>query len=122
MSLLALEQLQVAYGGIRAVKCIDVVIGEGELVCLIGANGAGKTTTLKAICRLLQSGSRTISYAGNDINDIDCMRFVGLGIAVKDAYPEVLPHADYVTMTPGGYGAVREICYLFKAIHQDQPS
>ena len=49
MSLLSLEQLQVAYGGIRAVKGIDLRVEPGELVCLIGANGAGKTTTLRAI-------------------------------------------------------------------------
>ncbi|HET6803023.1 MAG TPA: ATP-binding cassette domain-containing protein, partial [Casimicrobiaceae bacterium] len=51
--LLALERLAVAYGGIQAVKGIDLSVADGELVCLIGANGAGKTTTLKGICGLL---------------------------------------------------------------------
>ena len=51
--LLELKKLEVAYGGIHAVKGIDLEVGEGELVCLIGANGAGKTTTLKGICGLL---------------------------------------------------------------------
>ena len=50
--LLELQKLEVAYGGIQAVKGIDLDVGEGELVCLIGANGAGKTTTLKGICGL----------------------------------------------------------------------
>ena len=50
--LLELKALQVAYGGIQAVKGIDLEVGEGELVCLIGANGAGKTTTLKGITGL----------------------------------------------------------------------
>ena len=49
--LLELARVEVAYGGIQAVKGIDLEVGEGELVCLIGANGAGKTTTLKAISR-----------------------------------------------------------------------
>jgi branched-chain amino acid transport system ATP-binding protein len=66
--LLEVQGLEVHYGGIRAVKGIDLKVGEGELVCLIGANGAGKTTTLKAICRLLPSHSRAISYAGKDIS------------------------------------------------------
>ena len=48
--LLELARLEVAYGGIQAVKGIDLAVDEGELVCLIGANGAGKTTTLKGIC------------------------------------------------------------------------
>jgi len=58
----------VHYGGIRAVKGIDLEVAEGELVCLIGANGAGKTTTLKAICRLVASQAKVISYAGQDIS------------------------------------------------------
>src|SRR5918992_5683937 len=65
--LLDLKGLEVHYGGIRAVKGIDLEVAEGELVCLIGANGAGKTTTLKAICRLIPS-SGTIAYAGTDIS------------------------------------------------------
>ncbi|MDY7577920.1 ABC transporter ATP-binding protein [Herbaspirillum sp. RTI4] len=48
-TLLKINQLSVAYGGIKAVKGIDLEVREGELVTLIGANGAGKTTTLKAI-------------------------------------------------------------------------
>jgi len=58
----------VRYGGIRAVKGIDLEVGGGELVCLIGANGAGKTTTLKAICKLVPSSSTAARYAGEDIS------------------------------------------------------
>jgi len=65
--LLEVKGLEVHYGGIRAVKGIDLEVAEGELVCLIGANGAGKTTTLKAICRLIPS-SGTIAYDGNDVS------------------------------------------------------
>jgi len=65
--LLDVKGLEVHYGGIRAVKGIDLEVAEGELVCLIGANGAGKTTTLKAICRLLPSAGK-IGYAGADIS------------------------------------------------------
>src|SRR5687767_3453041 len=65
--LLEVKNLEVHYGGIRAVKGIDLEVAEGELVCLIGANGAGKTTTLKAISRLIPS-SGTIAYAGSDVS------------------------------------------------------
>jgi branched-chain amino acid transport system ATP-binding protein len=44
--LLEVQALEVHYGGIRAVKGIDLAVGEGELVCLIGANGAAKTSAL----------------------------------------------------------------------------
>jgi branched-chain amino acid transport system ATP-binding protein len=66
--LLEVKGLEVHYGGIRAVKGIDLEVAEGELVCLIGANGAGKTTTLKAICRLLGSRSGKLCYDGADIS------------------------------------------------------
>ena len=67
--LLEVKGLEVRYGGIRAVKGIDLEVGEGELVCLIGANGAGKSSTLKAICRLVDSVSSTLNYAGKSISN-----------------------------------------------------
>ena len=64
--LLEVRQLEVHYGGIRAVAGVDLDVAESELVCLIGANGAGKTTTLKAICRLIPS-SGVLRYSGENI-------------------------------------------------------
>jgi branched-chain amino acid transport system ATP-binding protein len=65
--LLEVKGLEVGYGGIRAVKGIDLEVNEGELVCLIGANGAGKSSTLKAICRLVAARAGKVSYQGADI-------------------------------------------------------
>jgi branched-chain amino acid transport system ATP-binding protein len=67
VSLLALEGLHVAYGGIRAIKGIDLTVEPGELVCLIGANGAGKTTTLKAITGLVHPAAGRVMYDGADV-------------------------------------------------------
>jgi len=67
LSLLALEDLHVSYGGIRAVKGIDLTVEPGELVCLIGANGAGKTTTLKAITGLVHAAAGRVMYDGDAI-------------------------------------------------------
>lgn len=66
--LLEVKGLEVSYGGIRAVKGIDLHVNEGELVCLIGANGAGKTSTVKALCRLIPSRQMEIRYSGEDIS------------------------------------------------------
>ncbi len=66
--LLEAKGLQVHYGGIRAVKGIDLEVAPGELVCLIGANGAGKSSTLKAICGLAPIAGGTLRYAGEDIS------------------------------------------------------
>ena len=65
--LLSIQGLNVAYGGIQAVKNLTLELREGELVSLIGANGAGKTTTLKAICGLLRPGAGQISYLGRPV-------------------------------------------------------
>lgn len=50
-----------------------------------------------------------IAYVGNDVNDLACLRWVGLPIAVADALPEVLAASHWVTARPGGHGAVREV-------------
>ena len=59
-----------------------------------------------------------VAYVGNDINDLACMREVGLPIAVADAYPPVLAVAKMITSKPGGCGAVREVCDALIAARQ----
>jgi branched-chain amino acid transport system ATP-binding protein len=80
--LLALEGLNVAYGGIQAVKGVDLVVGRGELVCLIGANGAGKTTTLKGITGLQAVRSGRVVYDGADITGRPSFELVQRGLAM----------------------------------------
>jgi branched-chain amino acid transport system ATP-binding protein len=82
MSLLRLEELQVAYGGIRAVKGIDLEVSAGELVCLIGANGAGKTTTLKAVTGLVRAAAGRIFYDGQDISGLRVHEIARRGLAL----------------------------------------
>ena len=65
--LLKVSGLRVAYGGIQAVKGVDMEVREGELVSLIGSNGAGKTTTMKAITGLLIPAEGDIQYLGKSI-------------------------------------------------------
>ena len=56
------------------------------------------------------------AFVGNDVNDLGCLKVVGLPIVVRDAHPDVLPFALYRTLRDGGDGAVREICDLFEAV------
>ena len=67
-AMLELKGLNVAYGGIQAVKGLNMVLHQGELVSLIGANGAGKSTTLKAICGLLAPKSGEVLYEGRSVH------------------------------------------------------
>jgi branched-chain amino acid transport system ATP-binding protein len=80
--LLELKALKVAYGGIQAVKGIDLFVAPGELVCLIGANGAGKTTTLKGITGLQPIKSGQIHYAGEDITGKPAFQLVRKGLSM----------------------------------------
>lgn len=79
-SLLSIRHLNVAYGGIQAVKNLSLDLYSGELVSLIGANGAGKTTTLKAICGLLQAQSGEVLYQGRSLKGQGAWELVSQGL------------------------------------------
>lgn len=69
-----------------------------------------KLTQLKKVCGEYKIGLGNVCYVGNDINDLDCVKAVGFGVAVADSHPKVLSSAKYVTKKNGGRGAVREVC------------
>ena len=71
-----------AYGGINAVKGIDLDVRAGELVTLIGANGAGKTTTLKALAGLLKPAAGSVRYDGRDVTGAPAFALVRRGLAL----------------------------------------
>ena len=81
-TVLSVHGLQVAYGGIQAVKGVDLEVRAGELIALIGANGAGKTTTLKAITGTLQPAAGDITYFGRSIRGQGSYQLVGQGLAM----------------------------------------
>ena len=91
MALLSLKNLHVGYGGIKAVKGIDLEVNEGELVTLIGANGAGKTTTLKAIVGLLRPTEGEINYDGQNIVAIAPHRIAARGLVLVPEGRGVFP-------------------------------
>ena len=89
--LLEVQGLQVAYGGINAVKGIDFSVAAGEMVTLIGANGAGKTSTLKALTGLIHPSAGRVRYNGADITAVPSYRLVALGIALVPEGRGVFP-------------------------------
>jgi len=78
---LEIENLEVYYGKIKALKGISVSVKQGEIVTLIGANGAGKTTTLKTISGLRGVSSGKITFDGQDISSLSVHARVELGIS-----------------------------------------
>ncbi len=80
-SMLSVDNLQVAYGGIKALRGVSLEVNEGEIVSLIGANGAGKSTLLRAISGLTPISGGQISFRDTDLRTVPAHRIVELGIA-----------------------------------------
>ena len=66
-TMLKIENLQVSYGGIRALRGINMEVPDGKIVTLIGANGAGKSTTLRTISGLVKADAGSVSYDGQEL-------------------------------------------------------
>ena len=80
-TMLKVENINVYYGAIHAVKDISFEVNEGEVVTLIGANGAGKSTTLQTISGLLHSRTGSIEFCGENIAGMPAYKLVGKGLA-----------------------------------------
>lgn len=81
-ALLRVEDLKVTYGGINAVKGIDLHVNQGELVALIGANGAGKSSSLKAIAGLLTPAAGVIQFSDQQTNGQPAYELARLGLGL----------------------------------------
>lgn len=80
--MLKIENLNVFYGGVHALKSLSIEVSEGSAVTLIGANGAGKSSTLRSICGLVKPQSGKIIYEGKDITAVEAHDRVKMGIAM----------------------------------------
>ena len=81
MAMLTVDNLEVYYGAIRALKGVSFEVNEGEVVALIGANGAGKTTTLHTVTGLLRAHSGSIMFDGKDLTKTPPHKIVSMGMA-----------------------------------------
>jgi branched-chain amino acid transport system ATP-binding protein len=95
--MLELVSLSVNYGAIQALKEINIIINQGEIVTLIGANGAGKSTTLKTISRLVNPRQGKIIYQGKDITDLRPDQVVKMGIAQSPEGRRILAQQTILT-------------------------
>ena len=80
--MLAIEAINVFYGGIHALRDVSINVNAGEVVTLIGANGAGKSTTLRAVSGLLTPRSGRIVFEGDDIGGLPAHQLVARGISM----------------------------------------
>ncbi len=89
---LRIEDLQVNYGGIEAVRGISFDVNAGEIVTLIGANGAGKSSTLRSISGLVKPGSGRIVFEGEEITGKDPTQIVSKGIMMVPEGRRIFPN------------------------------
>lgn len=78
--MLQVEDINVYYGAIHAIKGISLEVPDGEIVALIGSNGAGKSTTLRTISGLMKPKTGKIVYEGKDITGVPAHKIVGMGL------------------------------------------
>ena len=79
--MLKVEDINVYYGSIHAIKGVSFSVNKGEIVTLIGANGAGKSTTLNTVSGLLRSKTGSITFNGQDLGKIPPHKIVSMGLA-----------------------------------------
>ncbi|HOV85548.1 MAG TPA: ATP-binding cassette domain-containing protein, partial [Syntrophobacteraceae bacterium] len=90
--MLRVNDLQVYYGGIHALRGISLRAPEGRIVTLIGANGAGKTTTLRAVTGLVKPRSGSVRLGGEELTRLDPFRIIRKGIGVSPEGRRVFPN------------------------------
>ena len=86
-----IENLEVAYGNIKAIKGISLEVNQGEIVTLIGSNGAGKSTTLRAISGILKPKSGSITFNGERIDGVEGHDIVAKGICQSPEGRRIFP-------------------------------
>lgn len=98
--MLKIQGLKVSYGGIAALKGIDIDVRQGQIATLIGANGAGKSTTLKAAMGMVKPDSGKIVYKGEDITNLSIRKRVEKGIVLvpegRRIFPQLTVHENLI--------------------------
>ncbi len=89
--MLKIENLEVAYGNIKAIKGISLEVNQGEIVTLIGSNGAGKSTTLRAISGILKPRSGSVTFNGERIDGVEGHEIVAKGICQSPEGRRIFP-------------------------------
>ncbi len=130
MSLLRVDDLDVAYGDVRVLHGVSLTVGEGEIVSLVGANGAGKSTTLKTVSGLLSPRGGRLTFMGEDLTRLSVATIVARGLS---QVPEgrqlftllsVRENLELGAFTPKARGRVRqsmeEVFSLFPRLKERQ--
>jgi len=123
-NVLELINVQTFYGNIQALKDINLQVGEGEIITLIGANGAGKSTTLMSISGIVPPRSGEIRFMGKSLADVSPDKIVALGISQVPEGRRIFP---WLTVTEnldmGAFlrkdkeGVKKDMAHIFELFH-----
>ncbi|OAN75605.1 ABC transporter ATP-binding protein [Sulfitobacter sp. EhC04] len=114
MSLLSLSGITASYGASQALFGVDLTVGEGEVVALMGRNGMGKSTTIKVICRLLQNTHGEVQFAGQNLAGMPAHRAAKLGLGLV---PEGRRCFTNLTVRENLYASARPGAWDFARVH-----
>lgn len=89
--MLKINDLHVSYGGIKAIRGINLEVEDGKIVTLIGANGAGKSTTLRSIVSLVKADSGSVNYNGKELIGLPTNKIIEEGITLVPEGRKVFP-------------------------------
>jgi urea transport system ATP-binding protein len=122
--MLTVERLDVAYGGSQVLWGVDLTVGFGQVVCLMGRNGVGKTTLLKTVMGLLPARRGRVAFDGADITRWSADRRARAGIGYVPQGREIFPHlsvAENLRMAQlgcGRAGGMDDVLELFPALRR----
>ena len=103
-SVLQVENINVYYGSIHAVKDVSFHVEQGEVVTLIGANGAGKSTALNTVAGLLRSRTGSVHFLGEELRHVPGHKLVGRGMALVPEGRRIFQHMTVQeNLDLGGY-------------------
>lgn len=118
-ALLEVRDIEVRYGGIRALNGLGLSVEQGEVVALLGANGAGKTTALRTISGLLRPTAGTVNFDGKKITGLRADQIVALGISHVPEGRRIFPQMSvFENLRMGAYqrrsGFQDDIAHVFE--------
>jgi branched-chain amino acid transport system ATP-binding protein len=109
MTMLAIDGLEVRYGGITALRGVSVEVNEGETVLLVGANGAGKSSLINAVMGLVPAQAGVIRFDGQDVDALSCDRRARAGIGYAPEGRRVFPSLSVTdNVLAGAFGLGRK--------------
>lgn len=121
MSLLTIEHLSASYGASQALFDVNMSIGEGEVMALLGRNGMGKSTTVKSICKMLPSMG-TLNFASQDISKFPSHKVARLGIGLvpegRRCFRDLTVFENLQAAARGGHWNLNTISELFPRLEE----